>query len=349
MVPCLLFAGVFVVCAASISTILRHRAGVPEMSVLSPKLAAYQSQPDAYDTLFVGTSRTFYHIVPEVIESSAAEYGCPDLRVFNFGVFGLTGAEQDWLVDQILDAGQGHLRAIVLEDPLPEARATREATSTRARFFNSTGNAGRRIASIMSYPESIAKKVYRIGVLGYGMAYDLSGVGRAATVAFPAAVPDVPETLNLSQDGFEALGSVPTDDILARHKDFEDNPAKFADALARYGAPSNEKVEPRAVYIASRIKALEARGINAALYISPDPLELDRTPRVGEAVRALMPETTVIDLNRPDEYPDLFERGIWFDFSHVGEEGARRLSRHAGQELCEGLKQGRRGVTDAVR
>ena len=92
-------------------------------------------------------------------------------------------------------------------------------------------------------------------------------------------------------------------------------------------------VTPRAHYLAERLDRLKAKGMNAALYISPDLGELDRTPRTGEAVKALG-DYRVLNFNRPDAYPDLFQRDLWFDFSHLGEAGAHKLSVEVGREYC---------------
>jgi len=349
LVPCVLGLMTFALAASGFSLMLRSAAPVPDMNVLSPKLAAYRAQAADYDTVFIGTSRTFYHIVPDEVEAAMEAEGCQRPNVFNFGVFGLTGAEQDWLLDQVLAAGQGALRTVVMEDPLPEARSLDDATNERARFFHAPSDYSATLSSISSFPESAPKKVFRLGVFGAGAAYDLSGVGRAAELFFPAPVKPAPYTMDMTSDGFEILGSISSPDIEARRKDFVDHPEKYDEALARYGAASNEAVEARAVYLQARLRSLKAQGLNAALFVSPDPEELDRTPRVGVELARIAPDLSVMNFNRPDVYPDLFGRSLWFDHSHYGEEGARKLSRLAGAELCRDLKQSDAGGQHAVR
>ncbi len=349
LVPTLLMSATFAVIASGFSLILRQQAPIPDMNVLSPKLAAYQAHADQYDTVFLGTSRTFYHIVPDEVEAAAESAGCPRPNVFNFGVFGLTGAEQDWLVDQVLDAGQGTLRTLVIEDPLPEARSLDNATNERARFFHGPSEYGSTVESITSFPESAPKQVFRLGIFGAGVAYDLSGVGRAASVFFPAPETPDPFKLDMEFDGFEVLGSRPTPDIEARRKDFLDHPDTLDVAMARYGVASDENVAARAVYLEERLRHIRALGINAALFISPDPAELDRTPRVGVELARIAPDLPVLNFNRPDVYPALFERSLWFDQSHYGESGARALSRVAGAELCSQLKRSDAGGQHAIR
>ena len=349
LVPTLLMSLTFAAVASAVSLFLRHQAPVPDMNVLSPKLAAYQAHADAYDTVFIGTSRTFYHVVPDEVEAAVESAGCVRPNVFNFGVFGLTGAEQDWLVDQVLAVGKGTLRTVIIEDPLPEARALDNVTNERARFFHGPAEYEATAKSIASFPESAPKKIFRLGIFGAGAAYDLSGVGRAAALFFPAPEKPVPFKLDMESDGFEILGSHPTPDIDARRQDFLNHPDKFDAAMARYGAASDENVAARAIYLEDRLRRIRSLGLNAALFISPDPAELDRTPRVGVELARIAPDLPVLNFNRPDAYPALFERGLWFDHSHYGEAGARALSRVLGAELCSELKRSDEGAQHAIR
>lgn len=332
-----LFGLVFAMVAAGLSLYMRATSPMPDMVVLSPKLEIYRADAARYDTVFIGTSRTLYHIVPETIAASAEATGCQAPAVFNFGVHGLTGAEQDWLIAEVLKVGKGHVSRIILEDPLPEARTPDDVSSTRSRFFHGPDLYKANLDSIMSFPESPAKRLFRTGIFAYGVAYDLSGVGRAAERAFPEdaedAESDVPKFRR--EHGFEALDEVTSDSIEARHQEFLDQPEKFAEALEKYSWGDSPNLEARANYMIGKLRAVQEQGIDVALYVSPDPLELDRTPQVGKKVAELAPDLTVLNYNRPDAYPDLFERGIWQDFSHVSREGANRLSRSVGTDLCE--------------
>ncbi len=347
--PAVLFAGAFTICAALLSQALRALTPMPQMAVLSDKLDAWKASAADYNTVFIGTSRTFYHIDPERVDAAAALAGCPDVRAFNFGVFGLTGAELDWLVGEILSAPGANLLTVVLEDPLPQPRTMDEATNERARWFHGPAYWSGALANIESYPESLPKRIFRTGMFAYGAAFDLSGAGLGAALAFPPAGPANAESLDLSRRGYEPLGSVLTDNIVARREDFLNDPDGFTRALGRYGSPSDEAVEARAAYIAERLRALAARGVDAAFYVSPDLVELDRTPRVGEAVQALDPALAVLNYNRPDQYRDIFERDVWHDFSHLLPEGAERLSAHIGADLCTSMSRNSGEPADAVR
>ena len=348
LAPFALFALGFVAVSVPLSLGLRAASPMPDMLVLSPKLEAYRAAPEQYDTVFIGTSRTFYHIVPDEVERGAAEAGCPDWKVFNFGVFGLSGTEEDWLTQQVLDAGGDSIKRIVIEDPLQNERTLSGVLNSRARYFQGPQFWAGHLDALNTFPESLPKRAFRGGLLALGIGYDLSGVGRGAELAFPPAKPAEPVTLDMDMDGFEALGSKTTPDLLARRADFENNPQQFTDYLARYGTSSGEDISLRAQYLAKRLDGLKAKGLDAALYISPDLGELDRTPRTGEAVRALG-DYQVLNFNRPDVYPTLFQRDLWYDFSHLGGTGARKLSAQVGREYCTLSKGNKETASYALR
>lgn len=331
-----LFTLVFAVVAAGLSLYMRATSPMPAMVVLSPKLEIYRTDAGKYDTVFIGTSRTLYHIVPETIAQASEDAGCEAPSVFNFGVHGLTGAEQDWLIKEVLKAGKDHLTRIILEDPLPEARTPADVSSTRARFFHGPALYKANLDSILSFPESTPKRLFRSGIFAYGVGYDLSGVGRAADRAFPeaetAGTSDIPKFRR--EHGFEALDEVTSDSIEARHQDFLSQPEKFAEALEKYSWGDSPNLVARANYMIGKLRTLEQEGLEVALYVSPDPLELDRTPQVGKKVAELAPDIPVFNYNRPDAYPALFERDIWQDFSHVSRAGANILSTQIGTDFC---------------
>ena len=81
------FAVTFAVVATGLSLSLRALEPKPDLLVLSPKLEYFQDNHDRFNTVFLGTSRTFYHVVPQALETGAEPNGCPGVSAFNFGVF----------------------------------------------------------------------------------------------------------------------------------------------------------------------------------------------------------------------------------------------------------------------
>ncbi len=333
---CLLFLSAFAVVSSGLSLFLRATSPEPEIDMMSEKMRVLAADAQGFDTVFLGTSRTLYHIVPDEVESAAAAAGCSGLGVFNLGVYAMTGVEQDWMLRRVLENRSEGLKRIVLEPPLPEYRSVGEIITSRSRFFHGPENHGDALNSIWSYGESVPKRVFRVGMYALGAAYDLSGVGRASARMFPPLAAETFPGMNMSEDGFEALDEVTSDDITARHEEFLANPEKVRSQLELYGNPS-PNIDARAAYMADKLRQIRDAGVEPVLFISPDLMELDRTPQTGEKVREMAPNIPVLNFNRPDQYPALFDTSLWHDFSHFNREGATRLSREVGAELCRAI------------
>lgn len=346
---CALFALAFAIVSASLSLFLRATSPEPHIDMLTHKLTTLAEQAEEFDTIFLGTSRTLYHIVPEEVEAAAAEAGCPAINAFNLGVYGMTGSEQDWVLRRVLETRSNKLQRIIIEPPLPEYRHVHEIMTNRSRFFHGPDNHADAMKSLSSYGESLPKRIYRAGIYALGVAYDLSGVGRAAERVLPPPPGESWPPMSMAEDGFEALDEQQSADIEARHQEFLDDPGKVDYQLGLYGNPS-PNIDARASYMTDKLRAIAEAGIEPALFISPDFMELDRTPQTGETVRAQMPDASVLNFNRPDIYPGLFETNLWHDFSHYNRDGATKLSRAVGAELCRSISaQQQAGASDAVR
>ncbi len=331
-----LFAFVFAMVSASLSLYFRATSSIPDMAVLSPKLEIYRMDAARYDTVFIGTSRTLHHIVPESIADAAEKAGCEAPSIFNFGVPDLTGAEQDWLIGEVIKSGQGHLTRLVLEPPGPEASTPANINSTRARFFHGPDFYQAHLDSIRSLPESLSKRLLRGSVLAYAIGRDLSGLGQAAERAFSVETTPVPNTIQKfrREHGFEAFDEATSESIGAHHQSFINQPEKFSEALERYRQPDRPNLNARAEYMIAKLRTLQSQGLSVVLYISPDPLTLDSTAQLGKTVAGLAPDIPVFNYNRPDTYPALFERNNWHELSHASRTGANRVSAQIGSDLC---------------
>lgn len=334
---CLIFAAAFALAASALSLTLRAISPDPEIDMLSDKVRILIEEPNTYDTVFLGTSRTLYHVIPAEVEAAASQAGCPAINVYNMGVYGLTGSEQDWILDKILTNRPDTLQRIIIEPPLPEFRHLHEITTSRSRFFHGPENHAAALDSIQSYGESTPKRLYRAGIYALGVAYDLSGVGRAAARFFPPAEePADYLSFSMAEHGFEALDEVTSEGIEARRQEFLANPEKIDAQLGLYGNPS-PNIDARADYMVDKIRRIEAAGLQPSLFISPDFMELDRTPQTGEAAARQMPGLSLLNFNRPDAHPDLFAPNLWHDFSHFNRKGATALSRALGADLCASM------------
>ena len=86
----------------------------------------------SFDTIFVGSSRTFHQIVPSIFDGEMAELGVP-VRSFNLGTPGMKPPEDAYVMGRALRGRKAPLRFLVVEcnpihlDIQPEQRGTTRA------------------------------------------------------------------------------------------------------------------------------------------------------------------------------------------------------------------------------
>lgn len=86
----------------------------PEVPIVESKLAHLAQHRDDYDTLFIGSSRMAYQILPSIFDEWTAKSGRPT-RSFNAGVAGMRPPEDSFYLEQILAHRPRNLRWVFIE------------------------------------------------------------------------------------------------------------------------------------------------------------------------------------------------------------------------------------------
>jgi hypothetical protein len=81
---------------------------------VAEKLTFFMRHKDEFDTLFLGSSRFYYAVSPEIFDGITREKGIPT-RTFNFGIDGMRPPENFYVLDQILKTEPRSLRWVFLE------------------------------------------------------------------------------------------------------------------------------------------------------------------------------------------------------------------------------------------
>lgn len=108
------YGAVFAVAFVTICTFIHRRLPLPDVPIVWQKLAHLSQRVDDYDTLFVGSSRIHYQIIPRLFDARAAELGVPTTS-FNAGVAGMRPPEDAFFLDQILAHRPAKLRWVFIE------------------------------------------------------------------------------------------------------------------------------------------------------------------------------------------------------------------------------------------
>jgi hypothetical protein len=314
--------------------------GAPDERV-EIKLDHLRRHGERYDTLFVGSSRTFRGFVPAVFDAATAAAGVPT-HSYNLGVPGSRATEVWRLLERVaavrptgwrtvfvdpegfevlLDEGNHLARSVIdwhdLETTLLVTDYIREQQGGRA----STGQ--------------------KLWMHAVSCAYNLAGVGRALPAVDRAlgvrADPEwVAETLGPALDGY-----APQDRECKRG--FKQDREVFADRVddlvlqteAEPGEPAPQALQVFA-RIEDRIEALGARAVFVAqpgMFVNHDLVAAARAGTIGTRVR----------LDQPQRFPDLFAFEARYDFNHLNALGAERYTRHLA-EAWLALPTGRGGA-----
>ena len=78
------------------------------------KLRFFEKHKDEFDTLFLGSSRFYYAVSPEIFDNVTRENGV-STRTFNFGIDGLNPPENFYVLDQILKTQPRSLKWLFVE------------------------------------------------------------------------------------------------------------------------------------------------------------------------------------------------------------------------------------------
>ena len=96
--------------SAAISTI----AKAPRIAIVTPKITWLADHGDEFDTLFLGSSRTYRQIIPELFDRGMAAVG-QSTRSFNLGIDGMRPPEDTYVLEQILGHRKTPVRWVLVE------------------------------------------------------------------------------------------------------------------------------------------------------------------------------------------------------------------------------------------
>ena len=107
----------FAVFAAVFGTVCHfiHEAlPFPDVPIVRQKLQQFTARPDDFDTIFIGSSRIHYQIIPPVFDELATTAGLPTSS-YNAGVAGMRPVEDSFLLDRLLENPPKNLRWVFIE------------------------------------------------------------------------------------------------------------------------------------------------------------------------------------------------------------------------------------------
>jgi hypothetical protein len=327
---------IFIVALGTTARVLNDVQLFAEIPTLRDKWNHYREHKDEYNSILIGTSRTYRGVMPTILDQLTAQNGVPT-KTYNFGIDGMFPPEDAFVADKILRDPPKNLRWVFLELGLfvddfegrnPEFVRTiywhdlkRTLLCTRARLW----------------PRKKSEKWKNWFRSEKGKASPASDCLTHWRVFFV-------KTLNLGR-GSELLN----DQLMGRRgKGLGNGPANDgfdpmppervmnAKALAEYQADIKKltekqaKIRPLPIYgeesLEGVIKRIRELGAEPVVFIAPTTGSRREYPSESLAL-------PMIDLRVPQEMPELFEPEMRADPAHMSAKGAEAMTRRFAEKF----------------
>jgi len=323
---------------------LRSFIPLPENSGLRAKFDAWASHRDEYDMVFIGSSTLYRAIRPETVDAVLAHSGRP-MRSINLAVPGMRGPEADALLDRILAIASARLQWIVIELPRWTVRDAADPwrVSRRDVYWHDATHTWQVVEAIwIARHGSLAQRLRRVGHhlglfarwfgnVGFGSGVARGLVGRRSADE-ASRIEDVLETRG---QGLREADAASNGD--PRRRAFVKDRATFEYGFARRrrsgpGVARPAQVERYPTWMLVEQQRRIERSGRRGIYLVPARA---RDLPLGRALARHGAIDDLIDLNRPDEHPELFDVENFWDAAHLNAKGANIFSRLLGEELLE--------------
>jgi hypothetical protein len=321
-----------------LSTLFLTAAGVrqflpfPPIEGIAGKLAWLAAHGARYDTLFVGSSRIFWHVIPREFDTAMAAAGQPT-RSFNLGYTSLRPPEDSYVLEQALAGRTAPLRFVVVEADEIALSVREEITGTaRLAYWHDprrmralAGQALAATGSDASWSANLDERRDAFRQFGAHFRPFLAwatNLGRGeALFARKDAGHDWDRSVGLLRDGFteeknEVLSARQTKHLLAELRKPEKTPELAYEASQRLFADMERRIGTCG---AQMIVIVPPRTETGRLL--PDPKRF--------------PDLRIFDFSDQARYPELFEARHRYDSEHLNIIGAGVFTRLLAARLIE--------------
>ena len=325
----LLHTALFLLGLLGTSILLQSIDAMPYFGSARPKFAHWLANGDRYDTAVLGSSRVHEGFNPSVFDERMQQLGRTS-RSFNLGFGGMQPHDYFELGHTVADRPHASLRRVIVEltSWLPRDAGDNWLTDKQIQ-----GHTLRQLAprlhtiwkSNVSWTERVQKS--RTTVVHTCANFFRIGQGQRLVDDLLCASRDLPlkGTLKVRNEGIRNAAPVPEaadehKQLLAKQRAL-DRTLEFKRRnllLSRFRGGFNFDAWQA---LDTRLRALAVEPVYVVMPI------FDLGFQGRDAVAQIAQRAIVIDLDRPDVYPELFELDLWRDTQHLNSRGAEVLSR----------------------
>jgi hypothetical protein len=330
--PVLFFLAGFAATAAA----LRQIDPFFEVPTVREKWRHWQAHKHHYDTLFIGTSRTYRGIIPSKFDALTAAAGIPT-RSFNFGVDGMFSPEDWFVIEHTLANPPRNLKWVFIEvGGLMHEFKDREPNSLRSVYWHDWPRTQLCIRALLwprkkagewqkwFAPRSRGRDPIAVVVGGHleAMAMHLLSMGRGANYLSEKLRPGKGgDPLGAEADGFCPMpgdGSMSGEALAIFRRMMDERRTK-----PFRGQPIDPYTQEALDALAAMFRKLGARTI---AIMSP-------VPGARQDYPAPDPALPVLDFSDLESFPELFAEDQRTDLAHMNAQGAVLYTQRLAEEF----------------
>ncbi len=326
-----------------VSALVRMGLPFPPVAQVQTKEAWLDDHLEDYDTIFVGSSRAYHQIIPELFDQLMAKAGMPT-HSFNLGIDGMVGPEDSFLLETVLAKRKKPLKLVLLECGAINTRfdkpAAEGAISSRQVYWHDFQRFALVAQTIFAsesnkkWPKSFAAIRHRVTYYCQGqmtcflhhlhmhLCYE-TNFGRGCETL--TKLFDKPEPINWGYLGPKRDGYLEILHDINDH-DWAGVQSQVADYKIYHKIEHGTK--PSQMLLLEKRQDVQACGGKAVFFVAPSSTNnFYPSPKIK-------PEMPVIDLSDPARYPEFFERSNRCDGGHLNAKGSEILTRRLVEQLA---------------
>jgi len=321
--------------------LVRGLVPYPETGGRRDKWEYWEEHAEDYDAVFIGSSHVFHSVVPEVLEDELGRRGI-EFRSFNLGTCAVWGVEADYLLDLVLARRSRRLKWIFLETGMQHADRL-ENPPLHVRHFHTLRSTRDMISIALDRPKPLVERLQQVLGHVHICLENLANVGQGKRVLGRALGGEwrtvvVGEPTLAEGAGYEPLEDADPEGrrrtrMLEREEEWRTRvelrlkyePKVLSDGTRGELLPSDVAIVRR------QVERVREAGYELVHFVPPRVEPITRAARLDQA--GLLP--TLVDFGTPVSHPELFRFELWYDFTHLNEEGARRFSALLADEIAE--------------
>ena len=307
----------------------------PEEYGLRAKWEWFEEHKDDYNAIFIGSSATFYGIVPGTFDRILTERGY-EMRSFNFGVGGMSSLEADHTLRRVLELEPANLEYVFVESAGWDARVYETVNTYSPRMLRWHNVEHTRIAleCLTNIPAPAQGEDWRwrsAQLHGELFLRNLTSALQGPRIAGKLTGSDT-EEIKPTPEELERLSGYVDLDVIdeaewdRRRERFLSEPDAYIARVKAIGPGNKQPLDvnrhanlPR---LREQIAAIQDTGAKAVYYTAPRAAAMPMSHRLGEA--GIFP--AFFGYNRPGKYPELYMPEAHFDPNHLNRKGAETFT-----------------------